>query len=342
MRIVNSVAPIRICDLGGWTDTWFAGHGRVLNIAVYPYVQCQMTVRRRRASRNRVTIFAENYGDRYSIDPASIVYDKHPLLEAAVAAMHIPDDQQIEVSLYSEAPGGCSTGTSAAVSVALIGALDQLTPGRMTPGEVAAKAHEIETKYLGLQCGIQDQLASAYGGICYIEMTDYPAARVSHVEVPNAMWWELEARLCLFFLGKTHTSSAVHQRVIADLEGGGSEDPRIEALRQPPLKGKNALYDGDLNAFGSAMVENTIAQEALHPSLVSAHARAIIETARQHGALGWKINGAGGEGGSVTVLADGTRSRQREMIRSIEAIDPGIRHIPVYLSRQGLRVWESS
>jgi hypothetical protein len=29
------------------------------------------------------------------------------------------------------------------------------------------------------------------------------------------------------------------------------------------------------------------------------------------------------------------------MIRSIEAIDPGIRHIPVYLSRQGLRVWES-
>jgi D-glycero-alpha-D-manno-heptose-7-phosphate kinase len=341
MRIVNSVAPIRICDLGGWTDTWFAGHGRVLNIAVYPYVQCQMTVRRRRASRNRVTIFAENYGDRYSIDPGSIVYDKHPLLEAAVAAMHIPDDQQIEVSLYSEAPGGCSTGTSAAVSVALIGALDQLTPGRMTPGEVAAKAHEIETKYLGLQCGIQDQLASAYGGICYIEMTDYPAARVSHVEVPNAMWWELEARLCLFFLGKTHTSSAVHQRVIADLEGGGSGDLRIEALRQPPLKGKNALYDGDLNAFGAAMVENTAAQEALHPSLVSAHARAIIETARQHGALGWKINGAGGEGGSVTVLADGTRSRQREMIRSIEAIDPGIRHIPVYLSRQGLRVWES-
>jgi len=44
-RIVNSVAPIRICDLGGWTDTWFAEHGNVLNISVYPYVQCQMVVR---------------------------------------------------------------------------------------------------------------------------------------------------------------------------------------------------------------------------------------------------------------------------------------------------------
>ncbi len=339
-RIVNSVAPIRICDLGGWTDTWFAGHGRVLNIAVYPYVQCQMTVRKTRARQHRVTIFAENYGDRYSIDPNSGVYDKHPLLEAAVDAMHIPDNLAIEVSLYSEAPGGCSTGTSAAVSVALIGALDQLTPGRMTPGETAAKAHEVETRYLGLQCGIQDQLASAYGGICYIAMTDYPAASVSHVELPTRTWWELEARLCLIFLGKTHTSSSVHQRVIRDLEGGGHDDTRIEALRRPPQLGKDALYDGDLKRFGQAMIENTRAQAALHPSLISAHAHAIIDVAQQHGALGWKINGAGGEGGSVTLLADSSRSRRREMIRAIEAIAPGIRHIPIYLSRQGLRVWE--
>ena len=26
LRIVNRVAPTRICDNGGWTDTWFAGH----------------------------------------------------------------------------------------------------------------------------------------------------------------------------------------------------------------------------------------------------------------------------------------------------------------------------
>ena len=30
--VMNSVAPIRICDNGGWTDTWFAGHGEVFNI----------------------------------------------------------------------------------------------------------------------------------------------------------------------------------------------------------------------------------------------------------------------------------------------------------------------
>ncbi|MBM4148049.1 MAG: GHMP kinase [Lentisphaerae bacterium] len=342
MRIVNSVAPIRVCDLGGWTDTWFAVHGRILNIAVYPYVQCQMRVEKAKSSgRGAVTIHAENYGDRYTVDPGAVVYDKHPLLEAAVDAMDIPRDLDIEVSLYSEAPGGCSTGTSAAVSVALIGALDALTDGRMTPGEVAARAHEIETEYLKLQCGIQDQLASAYGGICYIEMTGYPAARVSNVFIPDSVWWELESRLTLVFLGKSHKSSEIHQRVIRDLEGAGPECPKLEALRAPPVKGKNALYAGDIAAFGAAMDENTAAQEALHPSLVGETAREVIAIARKHGALGCKVNGAGGDGGSLTILSDSSRTRRRAMIAEIEGMGQGVRHIPLYLSRHGLRVWET-
>ena len=213
-RIINSVAPVRICDLGGWTDTWFAEYGRVLNIGVYPYVQCQMRVSQARRGKGRVVIHAENYGDRYALNPKRIKYRKHPLLEAAVDAMKIPPDLDIEVSIYSEVPGGCSTGTSAAVSVALIGALDTLRPGRMTPHEVAQKAHEVETVYLKLQCGIQDQLCSAYGGICYIDMHRYPLAAVSQIQIPNALWWELEARLALVFLGATHKSTEVHARVI--------------------------------------------------------------------------------------------------------------------------------
>jgi D-glycero-alpha-D-manno-heptose-7-phosphate kinase len=255
--------------------------------------------------------------------------------------MRIPRDLDVQVSLYSQVPAGCSTGTSAAVTVALIGALDALTTGRMTPGEVAAKAHEVETRYLKLQCGIQDQIASAYGGICYIEMTRYPDARVSPVQIPNALWWELESRLTLFFLGKSHKSSQVHEQVIKELEGAGKDSPRIEALRQPPEVGKNALFAGDWEGFGRAMRDNTDAQADLHPSLVSPIARKVFAVARRHGALGWKVNGAGGDGGSVTILTGRSPSRKRAMVRAIEALHPSIRHIPVYLSRFGLRVWET-
>jgi D-glycero-alpha-D-manno-heptose-7-phosphate kinase len=227
------------------------------------------------------------------------------------------------------------------VSVALIGALDALTPGRMTPGEVAAKAHEVETRYLKLQCGIQDQIAAAYGGICYVDMTRYPDARVSQIQVPNATWWELESRLSLIFLGKTHKSSAVHERVIRELEGAGAASPRLEALRLPPVEGKNALFEGDFEAFGRAMDRNTAAQRALNPYLISETADRIMQVARRHGALGCKVNGAGGEGGSLTILSGPSPSAQRAMRREIEALSPAIRHIPTYLSRFGLRVWET-
>ena len=83
------------------------------------------------------------------------------------------------------------------------------------------------------------------------------------------------------------------------------------------------------------------AQAELHPALVSDAARRVIDVARTHGALGWKINGAGGEGGSITLLGAASRPLQRDMLRAVEGVDPSIRVIPTYLSRYGLRVWES-
>jgi len=340
-RVVNSVAPIRICDNGGWTDTWFAGYGKVFNIAVYPYAEVQMKVYRHTGSRQRITINAENYGERYTIAEPGGAYDKHPLLEAAMDYMRIPDDVAIEVSIYSDAPGGCSTGTSAAVSVALIGALDCLTPGRMTPHEVAAAAQRIETQLLKQQCGIQDQIASAFGGINYIEMHQYPHASVSPVRVPDSIWWELESRLSLIFVGHTHSSSEVHKMVIRELEDAGPDAPKLAPLRRAAEQSKDALYAGDFDTLGRIMIENTRAQAELHPALVGPHHKKIIEIARTHGAIGWKVNGAGGMGGSVTLLSGPDRTHKRAMNREIEETDPGYRKIPIHLSRFGLRIWET-
>lgn len=341
IRVVNSVAPIRINDIGGWTDTWFAEYGTVLNIGVYPYVQCQMLVYETdKPPRERVVIDVENYGEELHLSPGKIVYSQHPLLEAAVDVMEIPKNYQLRVNIYSMAPPACSTGTSAAVSVALIGALDMLTPGRMTPAEVAEKAHEIETKKLLQQCGIQDQLCSAFGGICYIQMHKYPKASVSQLQIPNRTWWELESRLTLVYMGKTHKSSDVHLKVIKELENSSPDNIKLERLRKCAEKAKNAIFDGDLNTYGKAMIENTEAQGKLHSALISDMMKKVIGVAKKYGAIGWKVNGAGGDGGSLTILSNCDPAERRKMIKAIEEIDKNIKHIPIYLSRTGLRIWE--
>lgn len=342
IRIINSVAPIRVCDNGGWTDTWFAKHGSIFNIGVYPYVEVQIEVYARNGAAQRVILNAENYGDRYAVVPHSERHEwlLHPLLEAAIDYIGVPQNLSVQISIYSEAPAGCSTGTSASVTVALIGALDQLTPGRMTPLEVAYAAHRIETEMLRQQCGIQDQLCAAYGGVNYIEMFDYPYAAVSQISVPNAIWWELERRLCLVFLGRSHSSSQVHEMVIHGLEDAGPENPKLNALRRTAKLSRDAVYAGDFAALGAAMIANTEAQAHLHPALVNSEAHQVIAVAREHGALGWKVNGAGGDGGSLTLLSGPSMSAKRAMIRAIAETNPLYQNIPIYLSRFGLRIWD--
>ena len=334
------MAPIRICDNGGWTDTWFAEYGAIFNIGVYPYAEAQLKVFRRDQVERRIVIHAENYGERYSVEPQSDGWSHHPLLEAAIEYMRLPDDIAFEVNIFSEAPAGASTGTSAAVTVSLIGALDLLTPGRLTPYEVALTAQKIEVEMLGQQCGIQDQLCSAFGGINYIEMFRYPHAAVSPLLVPNAVWWELERRLVLIFLGKAHSSSDVHRKVIDELEGAGPDCRKLEDLRRTAGQSRDAVYAGDLAALGRAMIENTEAQARLHPELVGPDAQTVIELARQHDALGWKINGAGGDGGSVTLLTGPESATKRRLIHAVEETNSLFRNIPIYLSRHGLRVWD--
>ena len=291
--IINCAAPIRICDNGGWTDTWFAEHGKIFNIGVYPFAEVQVEVFPSGPERPRIIINAENFGERYVMNPETTTWGRHPLLEAAIQRMKVSEKYSIQVTIFSEAPGGASTGTSAAVTVALVGALDCLTHGRLTPHEIAATAHSIETDMLNLQCGIQDQLCSAFGGINYIEMHKYPHATVSQISIPNTLWWELERRLVLVYLGKSHTSSPIHEKVIRELENSGPECAPLNDLRVTAEKSPDAVYAGDFEGLGRAMIENTEAQARLHEDLVSEDAWRIIAIAREHGAIGWKVNGAG-------------------------------------------------
>jgi len=54
---------------------------------------------------------------------------------------------------------------------------------------------------------------------------------------------------------------------------------------------------------------------------------------------GWKVNGAGGEGGSLTILCGADWGAKQAMIKEIEGEDPSFRNIPIALSQAGLRVW---
>ena len=338
-RIVHATAPIRICDNGGWTDTWFARYGKVFNIAVRPCVSVRVETFPGGSRDARVILNVQNSGLRYAPALGAASWGPHPLLEAAFREVSLPDDVDIEVTIRSRAPAGASTGTSASVVVALLGALDRLAGRHRTNLEIASAAHAVETVHLGQQSGIQDQLCAAFGGANFIEIVEYPRAVVTPLPLPDRIRRELDRRMALIYLGRPHSSSAVHERVARDLNRLGPGCAQLEALRRAAERARDALVAGNVDALGSAMRDNTVAQAELHPELVHDDAWRVIEIAGALRAVGWKVNGAGGEGGSIAVLANASPEAKRTLVRAIVSDRPDLVPIPIVISRDGLRVW---
>lgn len=328
--IVKAVAPARILDFGGWTDTWFAKSGRVLNFAVDLYAKVIIATRERPGA----SIIAQDYGEAIEIArPEDVLYDgKHDLLKAA---LNVTKVDGVDISVYSDVPPGCGTGSSAAVSVALIGALGVLADLYMTPHEAAKLAHKLETEELGIQSGVQDQIASATGGIGYHIIDPYPNVSTSPIRLSHETTLELESRLILVYTGQAHLSGDVHKKVIGDYEAGVERTLKaMDTLRNTPVWAKSALMRGDFVELAEIMNINTQAQKNLHPDITTEKIEALEEISRKAGALGFKINGAGG-GGSVTLLCGSDNARAVE--HAVK--EAGYRVLPCHLDFRGLKTW---
>ena len=169
--MIEASTPVRICDNGGWTDTWFGGPGRVLNIAVSPGVEVTIQTT---AGPGSVVLDVEDFDDRYSVVPGESRPARHPLLEAAIDAFPPPRDLALEIGVRCAVPPGCGCGTSAAVAVAVLGALTALRSEPVSPRALAYAAHRLEVDLVGAQSGIQDQLSAAFGGINYLVIEPVP------------------------------------------------------------------------------------------------------------------------------------------------------------------------
>lgn len=348
IKIVNSIAPVRVGDNGGWTDTWFSGTGKIFNIAINPGAEVQIEVFSKHPSSPQnggVILRVEDFNDL----TYEIVKDKrgeHPMLEAAIKRIGAPDGIFMKVSVHSDVPYGSSTGSSAAICTALIAALAELSGRKMTKEEIVSEALKVEVD-LGGQSGIQDQICSVFGKINLIRMDKYPDQyTVYQPEIAPEILLELQKRLLVITLGR-HNSSNIHQMVIDNLKQKSEindleKEKLLIPLRNAAEKAMEAIEAGDFAALGQAFKENNQAQMNLHSKLVSPKAVELFKIADSFGALGWKVNGAGGLGGSITIICGQEMALKRKMInymRECNRNNPHFFIIPHALNSQGLISW---
>lgn len=312
---VYARAPLRLSFCGGGTDTdAFASRygGAVVSITIARYVRVRM-------------------------EPGERRYTSYPLAQSDVSFMEKlakrfpPASLELMVDVRPQS----GLGASGAIGVAVLGALNTMNPDEpMSLKEIANLAHRIEVEELGVPGGRQDQLASLYGGINYIEFGD-GRVNVTPVEVAQDTLLTLENSLILVFVSPRNQSSGA---VMAqELDRVRADEPiTIAALkRQKELanEARKWLRKGDLGTLGAILDEAWAAKKRQSPLSTNPLIDEVYEEGKKAGALGGKLSGAGG-GGFFYFLAPGRAGPVAEAL-----IRLGLSPETVIFDLKGLRVW---
>jgi mevalonate kinase len=193
------------------------------------------------------------------------------------------DGVGFEISVESSIPLGAGLGSSAAVVVATITAATTALGVDLSASEVADRAYQVEHTVQDGEASRADTFCSAMGGAVRVEGDD--CRRIEGIDnLPFVIGYDGGA-------GDTGALVAGVRNLRAEYDFAADT---VEAIGDVVRAGERALADGDLEELGDLMDFNHGLLSALGVS--SRSLDSLVWAARDGGAFGAKLTGAGGNG----------------------------------------------
>lgn len=331
--IIRGKAPLRISFAGGGTDVppYPAMRGGVvLSTTIDKYAYTTLVVR----DDDEIRMESLDYDmvAKYRVD--QLLYDGKLDLVKAVIRNIGPLPHGVELFTHSDAPPGSGLGSSSTVVVAALGVFDRLLDRRLTRYEMARLAYKIERVDLGINGGLQDQYSAVFGGFNYMEFYGDNVV-VNPLRVDEDIMSELEYHLLLCYTGRTRLSARIIEQQQAAY---GQESPPVMAaldeLKLIATDMKNALLQGRLDDFGALLHAGWENKKKLAQGVTTPEIDELYAIARQYGALGGKILGAGGGGYMLLYVPF-----NRRHIVAARLEETGGQTVPFGFSPRGQHTW---
>ena len=324
-------APVRLSLAGGGTDitSHFMKRDAVClsaTMARYSHV----TLKRRNDSV--VKFISQDLRQTVELQSlAQVEYDgKLNLLKAGARIMK--PEYGFELTTACDFPPGSGLGGSATLLAAIIACFNEFRMDKLGPYEIAEHAFEAERIELDIPGGWQDQYATVFGGLNFLQF-NFERNLVVPLRITKATLGELEERLLICHTGQEHLGSAVHEKL---RERSGTSDYQVfcDGVAEIAQKMRDDLLRGHLQDFGRHLHETWMLKREHSPGASSGKLDEIYELAKANGAQGGRLLGTGGGGFFLFVvepfrwyeLADALRAR-------------GLKVDNVVLDTEGLRAW---
>jgi len=319
--MIISRTPFRISFAGGGTDLaafYAAAPGAVTATTVDKYMF--ITVNKRFDETLRVS-----YSRTEIVDDVEAL--DHPIVREALKMTGLT--KGIEVTSIADLPAGTGMGSSSAFTVGLLNALYAYRGRYTSARELAEQACCIEVEILGEPIGKQDQYAAAYGGLNHIRFRPDEAVFVDPVITTPEVREELDANLLLFYTGATRSASGILK---GQQDGTEAKRDVLAKMRGIAEEMACALQNGRrLNDFGGLLHEAWQLKRSVADGITNPDIDRWYEAARDAGALGGKLLGAGG-GGFLLFFVE--RQNQGALRRALA----DLRELPFALEPQGSKI----
>ncbi len=325
-------APMRIGFFGGGTDVSPYPErfgGKVLNCTIDKYVRCML----RPTNRHGVLIRSLDL-QTITRSVAGREWEGHLPLPQAVLNAH-PEIDGVEIVMFSDVPPGSGLGSSSALVVAMLKLLDTAFGLHLDQHALARMAYRIEREDLGISGGWQDQYAAAFGG-----MNVYHFGATSTIVEPvvtdQAALLELEASLVMGFV---RDRAMLTRNVVDDQVRRMNEGETLRYHHETKAFVEEAvrlLRAARIPDFGRLLHEAWEVKKAFSPHITSPEVERVYSLAREHGAWGGKLSGAGG-GGFMCFCCPFERRLELE-----EALTgAGVRVRPFSFTSTGVHAWSA-
>jgi D-glycero-alpha-D-manno-heptose-7-phosphate kinase len=332
-RVIEASAPARVDLAGGTLDLWplhVLHPGSVtVNLAISLRAACRVGPGN---DRFRVVSPASSF-EMAAATPAELLAEpRAALVGSLLEALEIREPLDIE--FWSDVPFASGLGGSSALTVALMGALERLSPRDLSGVDRVDFVRDVETRVLGKPAGVQDYYPPLEGGAHVIT---FRAGRTTARRFPveEGTW---ERHLTLFDSGISHFSGMNNWEILrARLEGDPAVAKNLEGVRRAAAVMAEAVERLDFARMGQALESEWAARRRLAPVVSTPFIERAIAAAITAGAWGGKACGAGG-GGCVVFLSP--EERTATVRRALAGLGQG-RLVPVQVVGEGLRVKET-
>lgn len=327
-------SPVRISFAGGGTDLpgYYERYGgAVLSTAVNKYFYSILRTR----SDGRVQVISSDLRVFENWEDIAHLSMQSSELEIPLAVLkELQSKVAIDLFLASEIPPGTGLGSSASVCVNILQAVTTYLHKPLSKYELAEQAFHIARNVLGRHVGKQDEYAAAFGGLNYITFHPNGSTQVEPIDLEPQILEELQEHLLLFFTGSAHHSWTILREQENSTRAHVSTT--LEALHEVKvlaMRMREALQKAQLKTFGELLHAAWQAKQRVSDKVSTPRINHLYLVAREHGALGGKITGAGGGGFLLLYCEKANRAAVRDALHK-----EGVQEMAFAFDSQGAQV----